>query len=365
MDVKRQQLEEWVANLMCQNFELLRHVLKFWDGWCPVSVLAKWQFAYGLQTCIESGWEVNSSRMVSIDWTKTPLSLVLLVDPPKEDTVSVVTTLLKHDATDIIDTPAGQISPALEQAMDKIDPHIGIIWSLIQHGSLINCSRYPGGTVLSRIIVNAGHNSGARWLSDKLLTEYGCHLDPTFTRPDGLIDSFVGEVVEHCAAFNDLEVLLEMLALGAKIGRPVRSHDTVTTLLELDEDTTPYMQSTWDHSKYFAWNTFCATYVIEPGVEIIWSKMEWTNWIQFLLAHDADINALDCVVGFGSGEDKDELQLEYCTALDLITTLGLWLAEEEANPEYDLYPGSEVLPSQYCFLASSVLMEYGARILPR
>ncbi|KIJ40330.1 hypothetical protein M422DRAFT_256888 [Sphaerobolus stellatus SS14] len=139
----------------------------------------------------------------------------------------------------------------------------------------------------------------------KLLYDYGGRLDPIFPRPDGLIDTFVGESLEFLA--GSLESVKQVVAHGAKIKRPVEKDHFVRTLIKwgpVDDG------CVWNYS---SGNVFCAKAYRDQTAR---HRMEvnYNDYISFLKDQGADINALDCIIGYGKSEEI--LHLEYCTALE-------------------------------------------------
>ncbi|KIJ38246.1 hypothetical protein M422DRAFT_259156 [Sphaerobolus stellatus SS14] len=98
---------------------------------------------------------------------------------PESRRGAMVTLLLAHEATDII-----------EFAVDLCED---IVTVLLLHGSLVNSPFYNGGTLLSQGIAMAFRHPQLNWLP-RLLSEYGGCLDPVFPGSDGLVDSFVNDL---------------------------------------------------------------------------------------------------------------------------------------------------------------------------
>ncbi|KIJ28059.1 hypothetical protein M422DRAFT_270694 [Sphaerobolus stellatus SS14] len=279
--------------------------------------------------------------------------------------------LLNYGATDVLDFDnlqgtSGQYSPALEMAImeslllanpDSILQHISL---LLQHGSLVNSPHYAGGSLLFNMFTKS-YNGSRRLELIKLLLEYGAYLDPDFQRPDGLVDSFTGETVEYLACCNDLAGLEEAIAHDAKIGRPVRDPHAVVSLEKWPDD--PQDRDLAKSFQCWSWNAFCAIPAIPQQFFSWYDRWQgdmFARRISFLIDHGGNINALDCVVGY---EEGDVIHLEYCTALDFLQVLGRYWKEHKDDEEGE--EGDQVSPSQYCFLAASILEDYGAKLLPR
>ncbi|KIJ42483.1 hypothetical protein M422DRAFT_254263 [Sphaerobolus stellatus SS14] len=246
----------------------------------------------------------------------TPLSHA--TGAPRSRRLAVATVLLEHGATNVIDIfrPSGYIiqgSPALKEAVDlglanqgmghDMDLDKDVIRLLLDHGSLINSPYYAEGTHLARRTFQAFSKPEMEWVP-QLLYEYGACLDVVFLRHDGLVDSFAGEFMEYCVTKFPPDICQYALAHGAKIGRPIYEDNIVITLLT-DSNT----------REYFAWNVFCA---MDP--KYIYGHVGWS-------------------------EDR---------SLDWVSTIGKLQENEGASTWYG-----------YRLLVSSVLIQHGAKVLPR
>ncbi|KIJ24119.1 hypothetical protein M422DRAFT_275178 [Sphaerobolus stellatus SS14] len=355
---KQQQNEEQFTNSLCYHFALFQHPRP--HAWSPLAYLAELGFVHGNKLCISRGWDVNDIHVNERQMVSTSLSHAM--GSPGWRRLAVVTVLLEHGATDVIDIfrPSGYViqgSPALKEAVDlalvnqgmghDLDLDKDVIRLLLDHGSLINSPYYAGGTHLARRTFQAFSKPEIEWVP-QLLHEYGACLDVVFLRHDGLVDSFVGEFMECCVTKFPPDICQYVLAHGAKIGRPIYEDNIVITLLT-DSNT----------REYFAWNVFCA---MDPQYiygHVGWSedrcKEMWDQRISFLHHLGYDINALDCIVGVGGCKrDETYLHLEYCTALDWVSTIGKLQENEGSSTWY-----------RYRLLVSSVLIQHGAKVLPR
>ncbi|KIJ55984.1 hypothetical protein M422DRAFT_239162 [Sphaerobolus stellatus SS14] len=365
-DQKQQQSEEQFANILCEHFAVFQHLKPF--IWSPLAYLAKLGFVHGIKQCISHGWDVNDIHF-SVKHYSTPLSSAMWA--PLSRRLAVTTFLLELGATDIIDIvrPSGyvvQCSPALENVLrvclmkighQDIDRglHEDVIRLLLDHGSLINSPYYAGGTLLAPTIFEAFNRPYLDWVP-QLLYEYGGCLDVVFPRYDGLVDSFSGEFMEYCVTVNPPEICQYALTHGAKIGRHLYEDNVVNTLLR-DRNS----------REYFAWNMFCAmdpAYIYRHIRQ--WSKdrckQMWVQRISFLQHLGYDINALDCIVGDGkSKQDETCLHLEYCTALDCVSAIGKF----QENEDVSSLPEDDSTWYEYRLLVSSVLIQHGAKVLPR
>ncbi|KIJ23525.1 hypothetical protein M422DRAFT_275877 [Sphaerobolus stellatus SS14] len=249
---------------------------------------------HGVKLCITRGWDVNMIHMKKGSIIKTPLATAV-------HSAAMVTLLLERGATDVIHLDGiAEFSPALVHAIGTSNPNEEVIQLLLQHGSLVNSPYYTGGTLL--LPAYALTSSEKHELLIKLLYDYGGRLDPIFPRPDGLIDTFVGESVEFLA--SSLESVKQAVAHGAKIKRPVEKDHFVRTLIKWGP--VDY-GCVWNYS---SGNVFCAkTYRSQTG-----GLVNYDDYISFLKDQGADINALDCIIGYGNSEEI--LHLEYCTALE-------------------------------------------------
>ncbi|KIJ31654.1 hypothetical protein M422DRAFT_783735 [Sphaerobolus stellatus SS14] len=233
-------------------------------------------------------------------------------------------------------------------------PPQDIVRMLLEHGSLVNSPFYEGGTLLTGAIKWRSVNSDLTIRS--LLVQYGWQPDPEFPRPNGLVDSFVGETAEYCVQSDSLEDLHYFLSLGAQIGRPIRNVNNVNTLFISEH------VKGCDIPIYFAWNVFC---VPQPKT----NKCDKNKWIERILALQAlghDINILDCVIGYEG--DEDQYELEYCTALDCVLFIAKYLSESppcscnlDENPHVEHYAPK----AAYLLAVASVLEGLGALVLPR
>ncbi|KIJ33792.1 hypothetical protein M422DRAFT_264255 [Sphaerobolus stellatus SS14] len=359
-EAKNREWEERMADFICDRFD---HFIASGETghlpWNPVLYFARMGLHNGTRRCLARGWDATG---IGLDMNEriyfdengdihTSLSRVVQVD-----NWTMLTVLFEHGATDIIETPEGWHSPALKTVLDLPKaPSEDTVRLLLQHGSLVNSPFYPGGTLISQI--RPGHRLHS------LLIEFGAVPDPEFIISDGLVVSFVGEIMEECARRNDLKMALEYLALGAKIGRPVVQAHKITRLFMCPSK----LISTDTHFVYFSWNVYSAVDTEYGGIT--------DERIQFFLNHNIDINVRDCIIGLGpEGQFYD---LQFCTALDLIMSITRWLkpmekelavsceelGADESGVTNQVKCHSDLL--QVYLDAASVLMKYGAKILPR
>ncbi|KIJ43608.1 hypothetical protein M422DRAFT_253191 [Sphaerobolus stellatus SS14] len=365
MDAQKEPQEQF-AIMLCEHFTVFQHLQYQRGNWSPLAYLAGCGLFYGVELCITRGWDVcgwNHEKHIWNTYKGEPLVDTVLSTAMwnrKVSCIAVATLLLEHGTTDVIDILAEndcviQCSPALEVQLlfREGGPEEDVTRLLLQHGSLVNSPYLKRGTHLAKAIVDAFRYPGRRDWLPQLLVEYGGCLDPVFPRPDGLIDSFVGEFAEYCLLQDDPE-LLHMLTKGTKIGRPVHDNSIVTTLLKVK-----FWDNSWKY-KYIAWNVFCAAKgVISSSFN---SKDKHHRRIIFLKSLGCDINALDCIIGYGEGEGDGFLHLEYCTALDCVSFLA---QHENVSPGLVMQSAALMKTTEYCHMVSSLLIEHGAKVLPR
>ncbi|KIJ42494.1 hypothetical protein M422DRAFT_254273 [Sphaerobolus stellatus SS14] len=185
-----QQGEEQFANTLCDHFAVFQH-LKPWE-WSPLAYLAKLGFVHGIKLCIARGWDDNEMHVDDEQCVPTSLSHVMRASLSRR--LGAATVLLEHGGTDVIDVfrPCGDVikySPALQRllsesrelykanlARDLYEPAIRL---LLDHGSLVNCPYYAGGTLLAPSIFGACEHLELEWVP-QLLIEYGGCLDVVF-----------------------------------------------------------------------------------------------------------------------------------------------------------------------------------------
>ncbi|KIJ27873.1 hypothetical protein M422DRAFT_784718 [Sphaerobolus stellatus SS14] len=185
---------------------------------------------------------------------------------PESRRGAMVTPLLAHEATDII-----------EFAVDLCE---NIVTGLLLHGSLVNSPYYNGGTLLSQGAAVAFRHPQLNWLP-RLLSDAGK---------------------------GNVDLLPYARTLGAKIGRPYEDN-VVTTSCRIDE------------ANYFAWNVVCAL-GNATGDFVRLSENSWIKRIIFLQEHGCDINTLNCIIGYdGDDQGYECLQLECCIAFNCISFL--------------------------------------------
>ncbi|KIJ54825.1 hypothetical protein M422DRAFT_240909 [Sphaerobolus stellatus SS14] len=354
----RRGLEENIAVLLYENLSTFLHISRS-HHWSLMAYLATKGLIYGVQWCISRGLDVNAMHKHG----ETVLSTVNLDSP--ENLHHVTAFLLQHGASDVISWAAGGSvwtrSPALESFVKylyvftyKPYPCQDIVRMLLEHGAVVNSPFYPGGTLLSAVIEHQPKDSVLAIRS--LLAQYGGQPDPEFPRPDGLVDSFVGETAEYCVRWDSLEDLHYFLSLGAQIGRPVRNINKVNTLFKFEHSETVMCVT----PIYFAWNIFCRP----KYVTYEFNDYDWVRRILALQALSHDINVVDCVIGYAG--DEDQLELEYCTALDCVTVMAEYFSEPHTcNCHLPGSPPFHLKAFVYFSHVASVLEGLGALVLPR
>jgi len=202
---------------------------------------------------------------------------------------------------------------------------------LLKHGVPVNSPKYTQGTLLIHALLAPDTAEGVV----QFLRASGGTLDPIFPRSTGLSDSFVGEAVHLAIMREQIDRLKNLLMNGVQFSKPVKDPSMVVTLIEF---------KLWEWGRLFrvVCNAFahCAISMIFALGRRLPNEM-----ITALIGFGADINALDCVIGMNS--------LEYCTALDLWTTVLEGLKDHR--------------PPIYPYLTSRIklLAQHGGKILPR